>query len=619
MPVDSPPAAERLHTPWPRRLSRLWPWLVIIAPAVILLVEIVPLLVPVPCLDAWSFVQQYQHLVEDRYSWGAFFAPHYVHPSTVGKVIYFATLHYLGGNVAVLPILGWLFSALIAFSVYRLARPLWPREGEHPGLSRLNATVLLTCVTAVIFTAAQGEVWIWDFIFQNFIPGTCLALGTLLLHREGRPRFRSLMLASVLSLLAICSFGTGFFVPAFLGLILVWRLRGAGESWGKIGIMVGCWWLAHGVVAWLALTANGGEDPGLDAGSVFERPLMRLQFVLIVLGNILGKGTTFEPEVLCAITGAALLTAFLTSLFYLWRHRHDRPLVQAALPWIIFSLYGLSSAVLISLGRMHNSLDNALDERFATFDVFFVFGTLLLVTVTIRHASLKHPACSRAMPALLPAAMTLFVALLAVNWANGHNLMKVKFSRMNQERALLMFARVMPLNEEWMDARVTRKSAFRLASFLSDRGRLHDVVFATDRNIKSFKQGKEMGGKWSRLDPPVALEEGGWRVSGLGGLAVDNAADLILVTAQPANGSGNEEIVALTAPQLQQHFYERAKLVRMHPEYYLGWQQTLHDEMLPSGPVTLRAYVLDQDKRIVHPLKGVYRLERDHPHAVSEG
>ncbi|WP_009962255.1 hypothetical protein [Verrucomicrobium spinosum] len=591
----------------------------IIAPAVILLVEIVPLLVPVPCLDAWSFVQQYQHLVEDRYSWEAFFAPHYVHPSTVGKVIYFAVLHCLGGNVAVLPILSWLFSALIAFSVYKLARPLWPCGGEHQGRSRLNATVLLTCVTSVIFTAAQGEVWIWDFVFQNFIPGTCLALGILLLHREGHLRFRCLMLASVLSLLAICSFGTGFFVPAFLGLILVWRLRGVGESWSKTGTLVGGWWLVHGVVAWLALTASGGEDSGLDAGTLFERPLMRLQFVLIVLGNILGKGTTFEPEVLCAITGAALLTAFLTSLIYLWRHRDERPLVQAAFPWIIFSLYGLSSAVLISLGRMHNSLDNALDERFATFDVFFVFGALLLLAIVIRHSGLNHPAYSRAMAVLPPAAMTLFVALLAVNWANGHNLMKVKYSRMNQERALLMFAKVMPLNEEWMDARVTRKSAFRLASFLSDRGRLHDVVFAADRNIKSFQQGREMGGKWARLDPPVPLEEGGWRLSGLGGLAVDNAADLILVTAQPANGSGNEQIVALTAPQLQQHFYDRAKLVRMHPENYLGWQQTLHDEMLPSGPVTLRAYVLDQDKRIVHPLKGVYRLERDHPHAVSEG
>lgn len=605
--------------PWPRRLSRLWPWLVIIAPAVILLVEMVPLLVSVPCLDAWSFVQQYQHLVEDRYSWEAFFAPHYVHPSIVGKLIYFAVLHFLGGNVAVLPILSWLFSALIAFSVYRLAGPLWRSDGERPALSRWHATVLLTCVTAVIFTAAQGEVWIWDFVFQNFIPGTCLALGTWLLHREGQVRFRDLALASALSLLAICSFGTGFFVPAFLGLILIWRLRGVGSPWSKIGLIVGGWWLAHGVVAWLALTAHGGEDSGLEAGTIFERPLMRLQFVLIVLGNILGKGTTFEPETLCAIAGAVLLATFLASLFYLWRRRQDCRLIQAAFPWIILGLYGLSSAVLISLGRMHNSLDNALDERFATFDVFFVFGTLLLVAVVLRHACVHRAPFASSLAALVPAAVTLFVALLAVNWANGHNLMKVKFSRMNQERALLMFARVMPLNEEWMDARVTRKSAFRLAAFLADRGKLHDVVFAKDRNIKSFKQGKETGGKWARLDPPVALEEGGWRLSGLGGLAVDNAADLILVTAQPADGSGIEEIAALTAPQLQQHFYERAKLVRMHPEYYLGWEQTLHDEVLPPGPVTLRAYVLDQDKQTVHPIKGVYRLERDHPHAVSEG
>ena len=218
---------------------------------------------------------------------------------------------------------------------------------------------------------------------------------------------------------------------------------------------------------------------------------------------------------------------------------------------------------------------------------------------------------------VIPAAFTLFIALLLINWANGRNLMHVKFSRMNQERALLMFARVMPLNPEWMDARVTRKSAFRLASFLADRGSLPDVVFARDRNIDSFQRGKKSGGKWARLDPPVPLENGGWHISGLGGLAVDNAADLILVTAK--GESGPEEIVALTAPQLQQHFFERQKLVRMHPEYYLGWSQTLFDDTLPPGPVTLRAYILDQDKRIVHPIEGTYDLDRDHPHPVSGG
>lgn len=89
-------------------------------------------------------------------------------------------------------------------------------------------------------------------------------------------------------------------------------------------------------------------------------------------------------------------------------------------------------------------------------------------------------------------AVTLFI-----NWGVGIHLMRLKHSRMDQERALLTFARVMSLeNNEWMESRITRKSSFALSSFLADRGRLHGVEFAPDRTLGSFKMGKKLGSKW---------------------------------------------------------------------------------------------------------------------------
>lgn len=598
-------------SPSPVRMRHWWAWLIIVLPAIMLLMQMVPLLVPMPCLDSWSYVQQYRELMEDRYGWQRFFAPNYVHPSAVGKAIYFAVLHYLDGNVAVLPVLSWVLSAVIALCVYRLARPLW-KGGWFP------AALVLACATLIIFNAAQGEVWLWDFMFQNFIPGTCLAVGIWLLLTRPLSAWR-LLVASLLSIIAIHSFGTGYFVPLLLSMVIWHGMQ--GRSLGQKTFFIIAWLLVHSVVAYFAITAPGGSERGPDAeeglSSFFGRPLMRMHFVLIVLGGILGKGTVFEPEIWCAVLGGIQLVVFLTCVVFVWRHRKDRELTAAALPWLGFALYGLGSAVLISLGRMHNSVDNALDERFGTFSVFFVFGTLLLAATVLQEmASSGSSWFPYARRAASPAFAVLAGALF-INWGVGIHLMRLKHSRMDQERALITFARVMSLeNNEWMDTRITRKSSFGLSSFLADRGRLHGVEFAPDRTLASFKVGKKLGNKWARFDPPVDTRDGKWRLTGLGGLSVEHVADLILITAQ--GNTGPEEVVALAATLMPATFYERQKEVRTNPEFYVGWSRMLDDSSLPKGVVTLRAYVFDQDKRVVHPIEGVHRL-RDEQAGASIG
>ena len=78
-------------------MARTWPWIAAFLPGLLILGMLAPLLVPLSYLDGWSFVQQYQRWAEGNYSWKEFFEPHYVHPSAVGKVIYFAVLHWSVG------------------------------------------------------------------------------------------------------------------------------------------------------------------------------------------------------------------------------------------------------------------------------------------------------------------------------------------------------------------------------------------------------------------------------------------------------------------------------------------------------------------------------------------
>src|SRR6187399_59983 len=173
------------------RLARIWPWVLAALPALVLLSIMLPLRVAVPHLDEWVYVQQYQDWTLGQCTWGDFFERHYVHPSAVGKLIYFAVMHGLRGNLGVLPLLTWGLSAVTAACVCLLARPLW--RGD-----RATGAILMSCVTLTIFSPSPGEAWIWNFLFQNIIPQACLAVALVILS-SGRISPWRIGAASVLS------------------------------------------------------------------------------------------------------------------------------------------------------------------------------------------------------------------------------------------------------------------------------------------------------------------------------------------------------------------------------------------------------------------------------------
>lgn len=92
-------------------------WLVAWAPALVVLGYCASSASRLPYHDSWAYVEQYQDWVEGRASWLDVFRPHNGHPAAVGKLLYFAALHGLKGDVSVLPILSWGFSLLISLSV----------------------------------------------------------------------------------------------------------------------------------------------------------------------------------------------------------------------------------------------------------------------------------------------------------------------------------------------------------------------------------------------------------------------------------------------------------------------------------------------------------------------
>jgi hypothetical protein len=208
--------------------------------------------------------------------------------------------------------------------------------------------------------------------------------------------------------------------------------------------------------------------------------------------------------------------------------------------------------------------------------------------------------------ALIPT-LAMFVIAHAVNWGRGWHAMKLKHKNMEQERAMLAFINVVPPDPDWMKSRLTRKSSFPMAKYLESKERLPGVTFAPDNRVASFKRGQKVSSNWARFDKPVQVDATHWSLHGTGGLSPDDAADLILITAE-AEGA-EEKIVAFSAPFLPDAFFEREAQTRRHVDHYMGWKSTVATTALPPGIVTLRAYVFEQDERALRPIEGVHKVE----------
>ncbi|RBP37763.1 hypothetical protein DES53_113146 [Roseimicrobium gellanilyticum] len=564
------------------RLLFVLGWTLAWSPALLILTMLLPLRVPVPFEDAWAFVKQYRDWWEGDYGWREFLAPHNNHPSASGKVFYFIALHWLGGDVGVLPLVAWAFSLIIAVSVWVMARSLWMGRSSR-------GMLLMFCANLTIFTAAQGHSWVWDFVFQNFIPGMafCAALATLW---KWPGSWSALVVAWCLSIMATFSFGTGFLAGLLLTPMVAMHFREKPLAWR--GAVTAIWLLLTGGAAFLALSAFGEATYTGDesrVGSLLEQPVLLAQFVLVLLGYLLGNGTTMEPALLCALAGLGLVVILLACVFRVWQLRKEPGMVQAAMPWVLTTLFGLLNAGLISYGRLRSSMISAMAPRYVTFTLFFTLGVLLLaavVAVRDKPSGWFRVGMRRAGLLLVGG----LIALHVVNWNHGWQHMKWEHERMQQDRALLSFAKVLPLDPEVMWQNLDHKDlTTRLALFLHEHDRLKSVRLVKGVAITDFRRGSPLPDKWAWLEAPV-VHEGVMHLSGACGVSKDMVSlpELVLITAQSADAG--ESVVSFATPRQPFDFYENEWLRRQHPGHYFGWARELPVSRFPKGKVTVRAY-----------------------------
>lgn len=581
-------------------------WLLAWSPALLILALATPLLVPVPFEDSWAFIKQYRNWHEGAYGWQEFMAPHNNHPSLPGKLIYWAVLRFAGGNVALLPILGWVFSLTIALSVFAVLRGHW--RGNEP-----KGALVMFCLNLTVFSAAAGHAWTWDFVFQNFIAGACFTGGLALLAGQGCtwPRFAG---AALLSVIGTFSFGSGFLGGVMLT-PLVWCCGVANTT--RRRLVLSLIWLAFTLaVAWLALegfgdaTRTGGD--GSRIGFLLGQPVLLAQFALTLLGYGLGNGVALDPMYSCPLAALAVMVVFVACLVRLVQRRADRALLLSALPWVLMTLYGMGQAGVITYGRMRHSLISALACRYVVFTLFFVLGTLALLFVVARQDA-ETGWFRKLMRRLAGPMLGLFLAAQAASWIWGYQYMRRDHERMRQEAAMLGFTGVLPAdaNSHWLMPG-DKDLVGQLVKFLHEQDRLRDVTFVTSDNISAIPKAPELTTKWAWLDAP-SWEGEVLHLQGACGLSKDlvSLPDGVVITAQQAGG--DERIVAVAEPEIPFDFYEHEWLRRLHAGHYFGWSRTLPAALLPKGRITLRAYAYLAGTKRVRPMTGAHEVDVPQP------
>jgi hypothetical protein len=545
---------------------------------VVLLLWIWPRLLDTPFFDSWAFVKQYQTWTEGHYGWADLFAAHNMHPSVPGKLIYFVTMHWLRGHVACLPLLSWLLSVGIALSVQNLAAPLWQTHPER-------RPWILLLANATIFTATMERVWLWDFVFQNIIPGACLAAGLWLLQRNSPPLLK-LGLAATLSLIAAFAFASGFLV-VWLLLPMVWLTHPAD---GKRKCLLG----GATFALLLTITVLKARGPGPSATEGLEllasQPWMSFLHFLILLAGPIGGGTSLDAELqrpLLAVPALAL------AALAIWQLRNRRELWVQAWPWLACIAYALINAVIITMGRMRFSTMTALPERYIPIMMFFLLGVTLLACLVWRDTRLPRP-----LPVVL---CTLLITLHALNGITGFQGMERYHLWQLQGRAALSFVPILGrMIDDPSFTSIATDDWLPVIKLLHEQRKLHDVPLFTDPSPASFKQSKPATNRNIRFDTLVREPTSGNLIAkGLWAPRRVDAGippDLIVITSSTPDGK-DERIIACHGPTLPEDYFQSQLRRHDYADHYYGWEVRLAQTPEPAAGAKLRAYGFDQDSR----------------------
>ncbi|HTA96788.1 MAG TPA: hypothetical protein VK730_04005 [Solirubrobacteraceae bacterium] len=276
-----------------------------------------------------------------------------------------------------------------------ILRLVWRTFPERP-VTRWGLAVGFSWL---VFSPNQYENWIWGWELEWFLCMLGVLVTVTILSSEQPLSKTRLGIAAVAATVADYSLAAG--VLAWVAGLIILFCRGEKPAWKwawtVIGVLIATPYYYH----------YHGTSPA--QGSVtyaLEHPVAFVGYVLMYLGNPLSTShRAVTTQIAAALSGTALLGAFLASCCYVWlRYREAIPRLA---PWIALGVFAVVSAALTAVGRLKLGTVQALSSRYITATLVFLLATIVVTLVVLQRALSDRPR-------LLRNAIAVPVSLLAI-------------------------------------------------------------------------------------------------------------------------------------------------------------------------------------------------------------
>jgi hypothetical protein len=320
---------------------------------------------PLPLFDQWEYL-------DPSYIWHGLFAVHGEHRIVISKLAFFADMSFFGGeNIA--------DYAVTLIMLLAIGALYWAAVGLDRSATwthRALAAGMVLCFTTSPLTIG---VLLWGMHVQNVGVNLFAGAAFFLLALSARKgpaapaRYLILSLAIASGVVATFTSANGLLVPFLLiAEAAVLRLRGREIAWIAIAAVIAA-----------ALFLHGNTAQGNATRTITTAPLGVAKFFFLFLGCIVPQAVTLSDAVtlqplVFAIGFASVALLALNTLVYLRRHRSKGP-DPLAIFCLVFSLFFLCSAALVSAGRYPYGFGHAYTEHYNILRVLYWANLLLSI------------------------------------------------------------------------------------------------------------------------------------------------------------------------------------------------------------------------------------------------
>jgi len=447
-------------------MKRILTWSLILIPFLFLIVMVAKYRVDVPAWDQWALVPLLEKSFDGTLTLNDLWAQHNEHRLVFPKLamIFLARLSRwnISYELALSILLATGIFCALAFCLEKTFSSLLESELRWPFVS----------LSLMVFSLNQVENWLWGWNVQIFL-NTLSGIGVIILMTRKRLRWRNILAAAILGIIAAYSYASGllFFVIGALVIILSVSVPKKRRFlyalfWSSISTVV--------IYSYLYHYRTPPQHPSLSL--TLNSLLQYLKYVLTYLGAAL-----FSSDVnplmafLAGAAGGLLFVLVLTMILATKTIRAGGDL----LPYLALSLYALLTALLTGIGRAGFGTVQAMSPRYVAFSSLFWISLVVLMIILLRIDEPGGRQLARPARILLGCILGLIVTLSAMSSFHSRLLFKERcqfldparrelFSLKNEELLERIYPHLREIDRREMEQAVDVLRKKRLSVFRSD-------------------------------------------------------------------------------------------------------------------------------------------------------